>query len=257
MDEWRPIAVENEPLADAGSSTATNRLVESVRRLRATVGWFGPGRILAALVTFPLIGLGSYMLVRTPPTPTESSIAYVSSLAPGSVSTSAGTEIGVGAHPGSSPTARSSASSETIVVHVAGHVYSPGVYRLDVGQRIVDAIRAAGGAQPIADLDSINLALAVEDGDQVYVPAVGESRTPAVTGRVGAGSSQADAVFPVNINTAEASTLEELPGIGPSTAAAIIGHRNEVGPFVSPSDLLDVPGIGAAKFEAIKDLVTT
>lgn len=251
MDEWRPVAHVDEPLAPENSSPRLFRFGERVRHVRDLVHWVGTGRIFTALVTIPLIGFGVFMLLRTPATPTENSIDYASTLPPSSVSPS-----NVGVRAVTSEVVSASNSIETIMVHVAGHVYSPGVYALETGERIVDAIRAAGGAQPIADLDAINLALALHDGDQVYVPAIGEVGLTSIAGRIGNSSTETTSPFPVNINTAEASMLEELPGIGPSTAAAIIGHRNKVGPFVSTSDLMDVPGIGSAKFEAIKDLVT-
>ncbi len=255
MDEWRPIAPTDEMSTETNGLPRSNRLVDRLRHGRDLVHWVGAGRILTAVVTVPLIGIGAYLLVRTPAAPTESTIGYASthsttqqpsrsSMQPSSQSQAVSENAGSG-------------SGETMLVHVAGHVYAPGVYTLEVGQRIVDAIRAAGGAQPIADLDAINLALVVVDGDQVYVPAVGEVHLTSALGRVGAGSSDVDNVFPVNINTADSSTLEELPGVGPSTAAAIISHRDKVGSFTSTTDLMDVPGIGSAKFEAIKDLVTT
>lgn len=238
MDEWRPIAPVDE-MTDEIPRSATS-LTERMRHLRDLLHWIGVGRVLGTIAVVPVIGFGVYLLVRTPPSPTEATIAYATT------SPSAATA-----------TVLTQPARERVLVHVAGHVLSPGVYALEEGQRIVDAIRAAGGAQAIADLDAINLALVVGDGDQVYVPAIGEVQLSAAVGRVGSGSPGVDPVFPVNINTADAATLEELPGIGPSTAAAIIGHRDKIGSFSSPADLLDVPGIGSAKFEALKELVTT
>lgn len=241
MDEWRPIVSVDEPKASAGSPLGTSRLAEWIRHGRELIGWIGAARIFTALVTLPLVGLGAYMLLRPAPAPIETSIDYASTVPKTD-------ELAVG---------QERSDRQEVVVHVAGHVNSPGVYVLDLGQRIVDAIRAAGGAQPIADLNSINLALTLGDGDQIYVPAIGESPMTSAQGRVGSPVGDDSNVFPININTASASTLEELPGVGPSTAAAIIGYREKVGAFASPSGLLDVPGIGATKFEALKNLVTT
>lgn len=242
MEEWRPVAPVDEMTDDTGTTLRSKHLADRVRHARSLVHWFGLGRILTATVTIPLLAAGVYLLVRTPAAPIEASIDYATTV----VTTST-----------TKTTTTDTVTRDQVLVHVAGHVYAPGVYSLDIGQRIVDAIRAAGGAQPIADLNAINLALAVGDGDQVYVPAVGEVQLSSTVGRVGGGPPSVDNVFPVDINTASAEMLEELPGIGPSTAAAIISHRNKIGTFATASDLLDVPGIGAAKFDAIKDLVTT
>lgn len=238
MDDWRPIAPADEP--EPTSEHRFPRLVAWIEHGRRLLHWFGVARLFTTLVTIPLIGFGIFALVRPEPAPVESDLAYASTVPAGD------REPFV---PGTQPAGE-------IVVHVAGHVYAPGVYTLAIDGRIVDAIRAAGGAQPIADLNAINLALHLEDGDQIYVPAVGEVVRAATSGRVGVDSDEEASVFPVDINTASASVLDELPGVGPSTAAAIIAHRDKVGPFSSTTGLLDVPGIGAAKFEAIKDLVT-
>jgi competence protein ComEA len=237
MDEWRPIVPPDEtiPMTDESRGALQVR----VQQVRELLRWMGAGRIFTAVVTVPLIGIGGYLLLRTPPPPVETEIEYATTVPEGA-----------------ERIPDSSSVPDQVVVHVAGHVYTPGVYALDTGQRIVDAIRAAGGAQPIADLNTINLALLVRDGDQIYVPAVGEVNLAPAAGRIGISSEGDQDMFPVNINTGSTSDLEALPGVGPSTAAAIIGHRDKFGPFVSPSDLLEVPGIGPAKFEAIKDLVT-
>jgi competence protein ComEA len=237
MDEWRPIAPPDDPISVADDSRGA--LKARVQQAREFIRWMGAGRIFTAMVTVPLIGFGGYLLLRTPPPPVETEIDYATTV------------------PESADRATDDLSvASQVVVHVAGHVYAPGVYTLESGQRIVDAIRAAGGAQPIADLNTINLALVVKDGDQIYVPAVGEVNLAPATGRIGMPSAGQPDSFPVNINSATAENLDALPGVGPSTAAAIVSHRDTFGPFVSTSDLLEVPGIGPAKFEAIKDLVT-
>jgi len=247
MDDWRPIAHVEEP-EQMPRQRPTQR-VAWIEHGRALVHWFGVARIFTALVTLPLIGFGIFALLRPAPAPVEADIRYAST-----VPTSDRSAF-ITANRAGEPVAGEAASAE-ILVHVAGHVHSPGVYSLAVTGRIVDAIRAAGGAQPIADLNAINLALRLDDGDQIYVPAVGEVVRSSTTGRIGVDNEDEPSVFPIDINSATASVLEELPGVGPSTAAAIIAHRENVGRFTSTSGLLDVPGIGASKFEAIKDLVT-
>lgn len=246
MDDWRPIAHVEEP--EQMSRQRSRRLVDWIDHGRRLVHWFGVARIFTTLVTVPLIGFGVFALLRPERAPVEADIRYASTVTTGDrnpvIATKRAGDMAVGDE-----------DSAEILVHVAGHVYSPGVYALAVTGRIVDAIRAAGGAQPIADLNAINLAHRLTDGDQIYVPAVGEVVRSSTTGRVGVDNGEEPTVFPIDINTATASVLDELPGIGPSTAAAIIAHRENVGRFTSTSGLLDVPGIGASKFDAIKDLV--
>jgi competence protein ComEA len=147
-----------------------------------------------------------------------------------------------------------------VVVHVAGAVAVPGVQRLPTGARVVDAVDAAGGALPDADLARINLAAPLTDGQQVYVLRQGEVAPPVPAGpQAGgsAGTSGSDAGGGlVDINRASADQLDELPGVGPATAEAIIAHRDQHGPFGSVDELIDVRGIGEAKLEQLRDLVT-
>lgn len=162
---------------------------------------------------------------------------------------------------------------EVLAVHVAGAVASPGVYSLPVGARVVDAIAAAGGALPEADPNAVNLARFLRDGERVVVPRPGESVVepagpgdadsgtgpgPGAAGGASAGGASAGGVGGalVNINAASAAQLEELPGIGPSLAGRIVTHREKNGPFQSVQGLLDVPGIGPAKFEALREFVS-
>jgi competence protein ComEA len=147
-----------------------------------------------------------------------------------------------------------------IVVHVAGAVAMPGVHRLPVGARVMDAVVAAGGPAPDAHLDAVNLAAPLADGDRVNVPTVADAvEVPAgvTNAPASAGSSDGGATSgPVPINTATAEQLDALPGIGPATAAAIVAHREQHGPFISVEALADVRGIGPAKLEAIRPMVT-
>ncbi|WP_436792709.1 helix-hairpin-helix domain-containing protein [Actinospongicola halichondriae] len=135
-----------------------------------------------------------------------------------------------------------------VVVHVAGAVVAPGVQRLPAGSRVIDAVDAAGGLLPDADAGRVNLAAELADGTQVYVPAVGEAAPP-----IGAGGT--DSSGPIDLNIADATALETLPGVGPATAAAILDHRERNGPFVSVDGLLEVRGIGEAKLAQLRDLV--
>ena len=140
--------------------------------------------------------------------------------------------------------------AEPVVVHVAGAVLSPGVYSLPEGARVEDALDAAGGALEDADLDQLNLAAPLPDGVQIRVPIVGEV-LPAPPS-LGLSSPMEG---PIDINRATEGQLDELPGVGPATAAAIVAWRDEYGPFASTEGLLDVPGIGPAKLAALADLV--
>lgn len=139
--------------------------------------------------------------------------------------------------------------SPTVLVHVSGEVGRPGVYELPVDSRIGDAVDAAGGALPSADLDRLNLAAPLNDGARVQVPRPGQDPVPIESG------PEDPAAGPVNLNDADAAQLETLPGIGPALAEALMDHREEHGPFRTPEELLDVPGIGPAKLDALRDLV--
>jgi competence protein ComEA len=163
--------------------------------------------------------------------------------------------------PGSSgglPAAASAPGGE-VVVHVVGAVATPGVQRLPAGTRVVDAVEAAGGASPEADLARINLAAVLVDGQQIYVARVGEAPPVPLAGSAPSGreaDAASGALGLVDLNTATADELDELPGVGPTTAQAIISHREQNGPFTSVDELLDVRGIGDAKLEQLRDLVT-
>ncbi len=134
------------------------------------------------------------------------------------------------------------------VVHVTGAVNLPGVYVLSDTARVTDAVDAAGGALPNADLQQLNLAALIVDGMQIRVPLEGEIVTQPSTV---SGSTTG----PIDLNRADATQLETLPGVGPATAAAIIAFRDEHGSFLTVDDLLDVPGIGPAKLAALADAV--
>jgi competence protein ComEA len=139
-----------------------------------------------------------------------------------------------------------------LVVHVAGAVVQPGLYRLPDGSRVDDAIDEAGGARPKAALDLVNLAAPVVDGQQVLVPLRGSveaspAQTPAA-GAAGAGGK-------VHLNSATLEQLDQLPGIGPVTARQILSYREANGAFGSVDELDAVPGIGPARLEQLRPLV--
>jgi competence protein ComEA len=142
-----------------------------------------------------------------------------------------------------------SVPATAVVVHVAGAVAKPGLVSVADGARVLDALQAAGGVTPDASLDAVNLAERVVDGSRLYIPRIGEVALPVTTG----GSQPSG---PLNLNTATVDQLDELPGVGPATAEAIIDLRTERGRFRSVDELLDVPGIGDAKFERLQDQVT-
>lgn len=140
------------------------------------------------------------------------------------------------------------------MVHVAGAVRDPGIYRLKSGQRLYEALALA---TPLADadLDLLNLASLLSDSQKVYVPRKGESLSSYPDD--GPISAAPPAVtFPINVNSASQRELEELPGIGPVLAGAIIARRKEFGPFERAEDLKNVPGIGEKTYARIAPLVT-
>lgn len=157
-------------------------------------------------------------------------------------------------------------ASQGAVVHVIGQVAQPGVLTLPVGARVADAVAAAGGALPGADLSAVNLARRVNDGEQIVVglPSAltvaneahstagsatsGGTALPAASGVAGSGS--------VNLNHATSEDLQELPRVGPVTAEKIITYRETNGPFTSVEQLLEVPGIGEGTLAGLRDLVT-
>ena len=139
----------------------------------------------------------------------------------------------------------------TINVYVSGAVKKPDVYALPLNSIVKDAITAAGGATTDADLDRINLATHLADQMQVYVPRQGEAAPPPPN-----GSAPDSPTEKININTASVEELDKLPGIGPTIAQAIIDYRTQYGPFKTIDGIKDVPRIGDALFEKMKDMIT-
>ena len=162
------------------------------------------------------------------------------------------TPVGLASSSASAP-GTPSASAE-VVVDVAGKVRKPGIVRLPSGSRVVDALEAAGGARRGVDLSSLNLARLLVDGEQVLVgmavpPGIAPSAASAATAPGGPAAL-------VNLNTADQATLEELPGVGPVTAQAILQWRTENGAFTAVEELLEVSGIGDATLAEIAPHVT-
>jgi competence protein ComEA len=211
-------------------------------RVHEWVTWFGAGRLAVTAASVAAIAVGGYLLVRVPQPPVEAGLPRASAA--------------VTTPPASLPDRSPPSVTGTVVVHVAGAVESPGLYHLAASGRVDDAVRAAGGATSQADVGALNLASPLQDGMRVYVPVAGQP-VPVVVGPVVVGPpGSGPPAGPLNINTAATDELDSLPGVGPSTAAAIVSYRQAHGPFTSVDDLADVRGIGPAKLDALRPLVT-
>jgi competence protein ComEA len=151
-----------------------------------------------------------------------------------------------------------------LVVHVAGAVARPGLYHLPAGSRVADAVTLAGGKLPRADLDRLNLAARLVDGQKILVTRRGEPIPPGeaaaaaggtLLGAGAGGDSTGAPGEPIDLNAADLAALDSLPGVGPATARAILEERTRRGGFRSTRDLLRVPGIGEGRFARLKDRV--
>ncbi len=153
------------------------------------------------------------------------------------------------------PTGTEADAKGFVMVHVAGAVVQPGLVRIRAGARVNDAVLAAGGGVPGADLDRLNLAAKVVDGQRIAVGMIGAPAPIESSGTGSTATADGELTGPININSASSTDLEELPGIGPSLAAAIIAEREKRGGFKSVGELQDVRGIGEVRYADIKDLV--
>ena len=190
-----------------------------------------------------MLGLGVY-LILTPPK---------SSLAGPEVKTAGGADA-------TAKPETTAATSGKLVVDIAGAVVKPGVYWLDAGKIVEDAILAAGGFSRRADMDaiahSINRAQELTNHGKIYIPKLGESYVPTDGANVPAANLTPESSAKINLNSADTSELELLPGIGPVLAQRIVDYRLQTGPFKSIDELQDVPGIGDKLFDQMRDLVT-
>ena len=221
------------------------------------VSFIGVTRLIIGLLATTIASAGIWLLVRPSAPLVESVVPHASG-------------VGIVMPLSTLPTPL------TVRIHVAGAVVRPGVYTVSSSARVVDAVTAAGGATSNADLERINLAQKIVDTEQVFVPfrssrttkvtvspRLRPSRTtvptsvPAVPGAVPIIGAPITTLSPlINLNSATSDQLDTLPGVGPSTAKAIISYRSRKGPFGKVEDLLNVPGIGPAKVGAIRDQVT-
>lgn len=196
----------------------------------AWLQWYGTGRVLTICVVVCTVVLGGWWVLRPTPLPVETRIPLAATRASTTTSTPSGTGV---------------AHGTSVVVDIVGAVLRPGLYHVADGARVDDLVRLAGGSTGDADLERVNTARRVVDGEQVVIPRKGD---PVET-------SSEPATFPVHLNSATESDLDRLPGVGPATAAAIIAFRSQHGPFTSVDQLAQVRGIGAAKLDAIRQMV--
>lgn len=153
------------------------------------------------------------------------------------------------------PTPRPTRTPALLVVYVSGAVAHPDVYTLAENSRLKDALLAAGGARPDADVSALNLAMPLHDGQEVHVPAQGEVPAPASVAAPPGVTAPPGVATPLNVNTAAAAELEALPGIGPVLAQRIVEDREANGPYASLEQLARVRGIGPALLDKLRGLV--
>jgi competence protein ComEA len=147
---------------------------------------------------------------------------------------------------------------ETIMIDVKGEIKNPGVYQSNQGKRVIDVINQAGGLTDKADESQINFAAHVQDEMVIYIPAKGEinaNLSPELSSIPSTATGSSKETNKININKADETELQNLPGIGPSKAASIISYRNENGPFQTIDDLKNISGIGDKTFEKLKESI--
>ncbi len=156
------------------------------------------------------------------------------------------------------PTPMLSPTPGSVIVYISGAVQQPDVYELPYDARVKDVVLVAGGLLDSADSNNINLAARIEDEQHIHIPHIGESTQPATTrGAAGATGAPAESGSGLlNLNTATAADLEELPGVGQVMAGRIVEYRSANGPFTAVEELQQVTGIGPSLFEKISPLVT-
>jgi competence protein ComEA len=202
---------------------------------------------LGAVVVVTLAGAGLWYTRSLPkPVAVQATPAPIVAASPGAPSGAPA----VSGSPGVTP------SSAPVFVDVAGWVRKPGVYEFAQGDRVIDAIDAAGGPRPGADLTALNLAAPLADGSQILVAKEGSAPVGADGSPLPSGGGATGGGTLINVNSASATELEELPGVGEVIAAAIVDYRTQNGPFTSVDQLEDVSGIGPSTLENLRDLVT-
>jgi len=197
-------------------------------------GWIKQyrGAILFALIILAIAGVMSFQARQPAPVPISLLTPTPSPLPP------------------ATPTPR------PLRVYVSGAVRQPDVYTLPPDSIVKDALWAAGGPTEEADLDRINLALPVSEGQHVYIPHLGETELPAPLPCDCPDASNGVSGAKININTADVAALDGLPGIGPAIARRIVEHREANGPFARIEDIMNVAGIGESTFAKIRDQIT-
>lgn len=225
-------------------------LQSAMTRSRVRVG-------IGAVIILLIVALGVAVLVSAfSSAGTSRTVAAISpSGAPTGAPTPASGSGTSGSGTSGSGAPRSGTPGIAIFVHILGAVAKPGLYQLHDGDRAVDAVAAAGGFTKAADKQQLNLARFVSDGEQIYVPTVGETAGTAPSGARPSGAATSSGAK-VNINTADEAELETLPRVGPAMAKRIIAWRETNGRFSSVEDLMGVTGIGEKTFAELKELVT-
>ena len=237
----------------AAASSALQRLAGHIcdhlpMPVRGRLGVTSQHVSVIAVVLAVSLAAGSWLFLRSRPAPVSSlprAPVVAPSVASGAATPSSSTAI---------VPATSTPTPSVVVVDVAGKVRNPGIVELPVGSRVVDALKAAGGARPHVNLSTLNLARLLVDGEQILVGVVGVSGVPPTL--MPGTTVAATPTGLVNINTATQAQLEELPGVGPVTALAILTWRADNGSFSSVDELLEVSGIGDATLEDLRPYVT-
>lgn len=241
LEDWGPVEPFTKRLVKAVSIPITAGAVVLAFGVLISIAmlWLAPSQSIGVTETTPLSG------------PAHSGpVSESDSRAQGSSSTEEIEEV-------SRIAADAAHDHPLVTVHVVGEVQEPGVFVLREGDRVEAAINAAGGPTENAALEGINLARQLSDGEQLLIPTpeqVEELPGELATGAAGDTRESAQSTL-VNINSAQAADLERLPGIGPALAERIITFRESNGPFREPTDLLEVSGIGAKKFEMLRDSI--